>query len=265
MVTTTQHSTSVSSSAGTSAQTVLTPSPSLRTCRFALFAGAAVLIASGPAAADLTLRSGAPVAESRCSPSSSLAAPCDVSARRDGIGLSVRPLGSLRANSARSETPFRPTRGNALSLEAAYPVIGSWGLTGYVTGSAASGFGELDGSPLIGTGALRARESFGLGVVKSATWIAGDRLSLTVSQPLGSGANLSATDSPLDAADPGGYAGSRSFGLRTSGREVRTELRYLAPVLKRSQIGLSLINRSNLGDSIPSDERIMTIRFSTEF
>lgn len=211
---------------------------------------------------SLALAQGAGTAAPLC-PAGSLArqvqcAAADLhDAPRSRLGLNVRSIDS------RDLTTTSGAR--SMSVEAAYPVIGSWGLAGYLTGGIARGLGLPTGTPGVGTASLRANESIGLGIIKSATWRSGDRLSLMVSQPLGAGGPRIGAEGPLEAVDANGFVGQRPLGLRASGREVTTELRYLAPVLKNSQVGLSLINRSNAFDQLVPDERIMTIRFSTQF
>ena len=218
--------------------------------------GTSVALGSSPCFGDLRAsRAGCEIADSGIDNPLSRFSP------RSRLGLNVRPL----EGRATSSDPAARPDARSMSFEAAYSVVGSWGLAGYLTGSTGRGFGLPLVTPGSGTASLRANESVGLGVIKSATWLSGDRLSLMVSQPLGGGGARIGAEGPLDASDTSAFVGQRPLGLRASGREVTTELRYLAPIMKRSHLGLSLINRSTAFDNPFPDERIMTIRFSTQF
>ncbi len=157
------------------------------------------------------------------------------------LGLAIRTIDRLVAN------PLGPG-GRALSFEAAYPLMGDWRVAGFYLGDV-SRFGAAS-NPGLGLPVTRAADSLGLGVERSAAWLSGDRLFLGVSHQ-------------LESTDPARLIGMRPSGLRAQGRDLTTELRYLAPILKSSQVGLSLVNRAGLFEAV--DERIITIRFATQF
>lgn len=188
----------------------------------------------------------------------SLARPADAGACTppSRLGLAIRTI-ELPAQGAIANPPG--PSGRALSFEAAYTVLGSWGLAGFYSGDATRG--AQVAAPGLVVSDSRASDRLGFGVVKSATWRSGDRLSLVLSQPVGSASYRFGAEAPLASTDA--TLGARTTGLRAPGRDVTTELRYLAPILKSSQVGLSLINRSGAFES--PDERIITIRFATQF
>jgi hypothetical protein len=133
-----------------------------------------------------------------------------------------------------------------ITLTAAGPVTAQFAAQAYLDGTAS-------GVP-------------GLRLAPTGLALRGDRLSLVVSQPsrfpggvtMGSGSG---------GVDFGGLAiADYGMGLRTGAREVRAELQYFAPLTRSSSLGLSLINRMRPNsDGLAPDERIMMMRFSTQF
>jgi hypothetical protein len=152
----------------------------------------------------------------------------------------------------------------ALALSGTYRFAESWGIAGryaasYMDGSArsAEGVGQRLGSS--------RSDIVSLGLTKSETLFRGDRLSLSLGQSFRS-SSMRAGDGPFALADHEAATRFEQFGFRPSVREVITELNYFTPINKRSGLGLSLMNRNrpNQDPGVP-DERVMSIRFSTQF
>lgn len=152
-----------------------------------------------------------------------------------------------------------------LGLRIELPLYQSWGLVGQygrhndLSFNASTDRHDAQAQPSV---LAIARDSRSIGLAKSQTWVAGDRLSLTVSQP-GSLAGASMPlgfYAPLDGRDFG------LTGLRSSARELVTELQYFAPLTPATGLGFSLINRTrpNNNERV-ADERIMMMRFTTRF
>lgn len=154
-------------------------------------------------------------------------------------------------------------RADRIAIDGGYRVWRDWGLSGrYATGNRfragpsetlpASSFGMRD-------------ETFALGIFKAETWARGDRIALSVGQPLRGDAFGFGT-AGLGAGLGGVPAELPAVGLRAPGREVQTELSYWAPLWKGTGLGFSLANRTrNSFDGPLPDERSMSIRFSSRF
>jgi hypothetical protein len=105
-------------------------------------------------------------------------------------------------------------------------------------------------------------QGLSLGLEKSETWRRGDRLALSLAQP--DRARAGTRESGPDGLDAVDLERANTFKLPT--REWTTTLNYFAPLSQYSGLGLTLINRARLAtDTNLSDERIMSIRFSTRF
>lgn len=168
----------------------------------------------------------------------------------------VAPIDFRFGNNTTASLGFRPTI-NAITLNAAHQFTDSWGVSGQFLGSRGLLAQPWDG-PV--RSATARGDGFALGLVKTETWLRGDRLSLTVSQPPGFTTGPLGFDAPLNSASSGLLA------PRNGAREVRTELRYDTQIFKSSGLGLSLINRVRPNDAnLAPDERIMMMRFTTQF
>lgn len=148
-------------------------------------------------------------------------------------------------------------RRSALALQADFRFGTNWGVAGRFASTGGLFAAPLDGPPRLGAG---RGDGFALGLTKGETWLQGDRISLTVSQPTRFSGGPLGTDSVREVPDYGG------LGFRSGAREVMTELNYFAPLSKSMGLGLSLINRMRPNsDGQAPDERIMMMRFSTRF
>jgi len=91
-------------------------------------------------------------------------------------------------------------------------------------------------------------DAFSLGLMRADAFKTGDRLSMSVSQPLRLRAGNLNFHLP-QAQDEDGHLqfGSQSAGLAPAGRELRTELRYDTPLAKDVQLGTFLMLRKQPG------------------
>jgi hypothetical protein len=110
---------------------------------------------------------------------------------------------------------------------------------------------------------LFSHESLGVSVFRTGNWLHGDRLVLTLSGPVHTGAG----DLIAGEAGVGNPQQSDGYmGLRLSGRVYSTELSYFTPLSQDTGLGFSVSQRSSaLRDYGAPDERMMSIRFSTRF
>ncbi len=146
----------------------------------------------------------------------------------------------------------------SMVLTGAYRFAANWDIIGGYTGMFAETtqrtFDGVLRRPLFRTHTL----SLGLG--KNETWLPGDRLALSLGHP--DRVLTGAGEIPLEIADHIGFGAPPRTGMR----ELLTEFNYFAPLTRHTGLGLSLVNRSRLtAESNLSDERIMSIRFSTRF
>ncbi len=150
----------------------------------------------------------------------------------------------------------------SMALTGAYRFAANWDITGGYAGmvgeSTQRTFDGVLRRPLFRT------QTLSLGLGKSETWLRGDRLAVSLAHP--DRALTWAGEIPLEIADHVGFDGSYRVPARSGMRELLTELNYFAPLTRNTGLGLSLVNRSRLtAESNLSDERIMSIRFSTRF
>jgi len=149
----------------------------------------------------------------------------------------------------------RPADATAMRLQASYLLGDAWGLASqYEAGSVSNPVPSLQS-------AAPRREALGVSVFRTGNWLAGDRLSLTLSSPVRTGvAGLMDTGTGLAAQNDG------LIGLRAAGREVSTELSYFTPLSRDVGLGFTVSQRqSGLHDYGVPDERMMSIRFSSRF
>jgi hypothetical protein len=154
-------------------------------------------------------------------------------------------------------------RADRIAIDGGYRVWRDWGLTGrYATGNRFRA-GPAETLPASSLG--MRDESYALGIFKAETWARGDRIALSVGQPLRGDAFGFGT-AGLGAGLAGVPAELPAVGLRAPGRELQTELSYWAPLWKGTGLGFSLANRtrSSFDGPLP-DERSMSIRFSSRF
>ena len=150
----------------------------------------------------------------------------------------------------------------SMALTGAYRFAANWDITGGYAGmvgeSTQRTFDGVLRRPLFRT------QTLSLGLGKSETWLRGDRLAVSLAHP--DRALTGVGEIPLEIADHVGFDGSYRAPTRAGMRELLTEFNYFAPLTRNTGLGLSLVNRSRLtAESNLSDERIMSIRFSTRF
>lgn len=146
----------------------------------------------------------------------------------------------------------------SLGLHGAYRFATNWNVTGAYLGTFADAQ-PPDGSPRRMSPRNRG---LALGLAKSETWLRGDRLALSLAQP--ARPRPGTRDATYEGTD--GVDFDRTSTFRPAAREWTTTLNYFAPLSRYGGLGLTLVNRSRLtNDAGASDERIMSIRFSTRF
>lgn len=172
-----------------------------------------------------------------------------VSVLRSTEGLGVGQHGLAAAENA------------ALSLSGTYRLGMHWGVAGQYAAGFSDGIVRWADGATYRLGSQRT-DVVSLGLFKNETLLRGDRLSLSVGQPVR--ASSSGGDRPYELYDFS--ASLRTDGIRPTTREVFAELNYYAPISGSMGLGLSLVNRSraNLDASSPY-ERILSIRFSSSF
>jgi hypothetical protein len=154
----------------------------------------------------------------------------------------------------------------AITLQAAYSITPRLALAAQYTSASTPAFDNPAASLVTNVGASRA-DAFAMGLVKSETWQRGDRLALTVSQPLRASAGNMTFDLPTDVDATGKVLRTReTVSLQPSGREVMTEVNYSMPVAKRASLTFAAIHRHNPNhDATAPADRIFAVRFGTSF
>lgn len=110
-------------------------------------------------------------------------------------------------------------------------------------------------------------DSFALGLVQADAWRTGDRLSFTVSQPLRVSAGTLNFTLPVgnDSAGNMQYTG-RALDLGTTGRELRTELNYAAPLDRHQEVGIALAHRDQPDHAADApDDNLVAVRWQLRF
>ncbi len=168
----------------------------------------------------------------------------------------------IAQSSSWQDDPFRilpaGVDSTSLGLRGAYRFAANWDVTGAYLGT------YTDSLPTDGSQRRMSVRTQGLslGLEKSETWRRGDRLALSLAQP--DRARAGTRESRPDGLDAVDLERANTFKLPT--REWTTTLNYFALLSQYSGLGLTLVNRSRLTtDTNLSDERIMSIRFSTRF
>lgn len=155
------------------------------------------------------------------------------------------------------------TENAALSLSGTYRLGMTWGLAGQYAAGYSDGIVRWADGATHRLGSQRT-DVIALGLFKNETLLRGDRLSLSVGQPVR--ASSSSADRPYELYDFSASLRTDSMSIRPTTREMFAELNYYAPLSGSMGLGLSLVNRTraNLDSSGPY-ERILSIRFSTSF
>lgn len=155
------------------------------------------------------------------------------------------------------------TESAALALSGTYRLGMHWGIAGQYAAGYSDGIVRWGDGATYRLGSQRT-DVIALGLFKNETLLRGDRLSLSVGQPVR--ASSSGTDRPYELYDFSASLRTDALNTRPAAREVFAELNYYAPLSGSMGLGLSLVNRSraNLDASSPY-ERILSIRFSSSF
>jgi len=114
--------------------------------------------------------------------------------------------------------------------------------------------------------AVRA-DAFGIGLVWSKAFRPGDRLSVSMSQPLRAGSGAMTLVTPTGMSDAGAMQYTvDATSLAATGRELLTELNYSTPLGPTDSVGVSFIRRRNPGNdaSLPA-EHAVGIRYGRVF
>jgi hypothetical protein len=162
------------------------------------------------------------------------------------------------------DDPFRIAQpgvdSTSFGLGGAYRFATNWNVTGAYLGTYADALQPMqDGSA---RRMAQRTQGLALGLEKSETWRRGDRLAISLAQP--DRVQPGIRDLAYEGAE--GFEGERSHTMRPALREWTTTLNYFAPLSRHAGLGLTVVNRSrNATDANLSDERIMSIRFSTRF
>lgn len=126
---------------------------------------------------------------------------------------------------------------------------------------------EADGNSLVTDISDVRTEAFALGLVQADAMRKGDRLSLTLSQPLRASSGTMRFDLPVgnDAEGQMQY-GAHALDLKTSGRELRTELNYVTPLGREQELGVSLAHRNQPDhDARAPDDNMIALRWRMRF
>jgi len=156
------------------------------------------------------------------------------------------------------------TRTTTWSTHAAWRIADGLALAGHYTIAVTSG--ALGDGLIAQVSAVRS-DAFGLGLVQSDVVRAGDRLSVSASQP------LRATAGDMTIVAPAGMngAGEMQFVTTTgsvaaSGRELLTELNYSTPVGKSDALGVSVVRRRHPGNDVTQPaEHAVGVRYQRTF
>lgn len=110
-------------------------------------------------------------------------------------------------------------------------------------------------------------DGFATGLIKSDAWRTGDRLSLTLSQPLRATSGTMRFDVPTGNNASGEMQfQTRGFDLETSGRELRTELSYVTPTGRDQELGVVLAHRQQPDhDANAADDTMAGVRWQMRF
>lgn len=151
----------------------------------------------------------------------------------------------------------------ALSLSGTYRLGMNWGVAGQYAAGYSDGIVRWADGATHRLGSQRT-DVIALGLFKNETLLRGDRLSLSVGQPVR--ASTTSADRPYELYDFSASLRTDSMSMRPTAREMFAELNYYAPLSGSMGLGLSLVNRTraNLDSSGPY-ERILSIRFSSSF
>lgn len=153
-----------------------------------------------------------------------------------------------------------------VTFNAAWRVMQGLALGAYYSAGVTQSFSNTGSSLVAGASAARTN-AFGVGLVKSKTIVDGDRLALSVTQPMRTTGGSLNLDMPVALNDSGALLREmRYVNLAPTARELLSEVSYYVPTGKVSGVLTSVINRRNPGHfaELPN-ENIATVRFSAQF
>lgn len=110
-------------------------------------------------------------------------------------------------------------------------------------------------------------DAFAAGLIRADAWRRGDRLSLTLSQPLRATSGTMSFSTPIgNDADGQMQYEARNVNLETSGRELRTELSYVTPMGKDREVGVVLAHRQQPDhDANAANDNMAAVRWQMRF
>lgn len=161
---------------------------------------------------------------------------------------------------------------NSTAITTAVSVQGAWRLA---PGLALAGRYTLghtpamraDGDTLLGEVSDVRTDAFALGLVRADAWRSGDRLSLSMSQPLRARAGTMKFHLPTGNDSDGRMQyTARALELGSRARELRTELNYTTPLGPQQELGIALAHRVNPDHAEDAeDDRMFAVRWQLQF
>jgi hypothetical protein len=151
------------------------------------------------------------------------------------------------------------------TVNGAWRIVPGMALAAYYSAGSTRAF--ANGAASLVTGASEVRSNaFGAGLVKSDGWKQGDRLSLSVSQPLRATSGTMILDVASGMTDTGIETRElRSVSLASPARELMLEANYTLPLGKQSSLGFALIDRRNPGNLPGPSENVAAVRYGAAF
>lgn len=159
-----------------------------------------------------------------------------------------------------------PAITTAASIQGAWRIAPGLALAGRYTMGYTPAVQAGDRSMVADLSTVRT-DAFAAGLIKADSWRSGDRLSLTLSQPLRAASGTMRFNVPIgnDASGEMRYQ-TRGFELRTSGRELRTELSYVTPTGRDQEFGVVLAHRKQPDhDANAANDTMAGVRWQMRF
>jgi len=156
-------------------------------------------------------------------------------------------------------------RTTVTTVNGAWRIVPGMALAAYYSAGSTRAF--ANGTASLVTGASEVRSNaFGAGLVKSDGWKTGDRLALSVSQPLRATSGTMMLDVASGMTDTGIETRElRSVSLASPARELTFQAHYLLPLTRQSSLGFSLINRRS-PDHLPgASKKVAAVRYGATF
>lgn len=151
------------------------------------------------------------------------------------------------------------------TVNGAWRIAPGMALAAYYSAGSTRAFSNGTASLVTGASEVRSN-AFGAGLVKSDGWKTGDRLSLSVSQPLRAVSGTMILDVASGITDTGIETRElRSVSLASAARELMVEANYTVPLTRHSSLGFSLIDRRNPGNLHGPSENVAAVRYGATF